>query len=331
MRRFIFAVPLLALLAVSAISPVAADTLHTIRYGDTLWELAIHYYNNPFLWESILDMNPGIDIYSLQIGNRIVIPFVGALQDGTYTSAGLTSSRALLSRLVLETTGMVTDNPQQPVGYVIETNVDENDEFGDEVAFPGDWLALDIGQDQGVEVGRVFKVMQVGEEIRHPETGDDMGNVIRVAGVCRVIDTSSNSSIAVLEHAYVRVFEGDYLLPYTSYAPIEVSGVDVIDGLDAYVIAFQDEDLLKAYSFDVVYIDKGSSHGLQPGDLFNMFLYGTETESPTGAMVTPPDIPVAEIIVLDTQEETSAAMVISNASVDIVEIGDRIELVRKQR
>ncbi len=333
MKRITFAVSLLALLASSAFGPVAAETLHTIRYGDTLWELAIQYYNNPFLWESILEANPGIQITYLEPGTTLLIPFTGEqnVQSGVYATAGLTSSRSLLSRLLLETTGMLTDDPPQPVGYVIETNADENDEFGDETAYPGDWLALDIGQDQGIEIGRVFKIMQVGEDVRHPDTGEHLGQVIRAAGVCRVIETAANSSIAVLEHSYLRIHSGDFLLPYTSYAPIEVSGIDVIEGMDAWVVAFKDSDPIQAYSFDVIYIDRGATDGLNPGDLFNMFKYGNDIESPSGDVVTTPDIPIAEIIVLETLPETSAAMIISNSAVDLVSIGDRIELVKKQR
>jgi len=324
---------LFILLTAAAFTTSMGDRLHVIRYGDTLWDLSTLYYDNPLLWGTIQEANPLADIHNLRPGETLVIPLADGQvisQGGVYSSTGLTSSRALLSRLQLETTGMLTGEPLSVSGHVLETNTDENDEFGDEVALPGDELALDIGTDQGVEVGRVYRILDVGEEVRHPETGDPLGNVVRVAGVCRVVETYNTTSLAILEHGYLTVVAGQILVPYTSYAPITVSGTDVVDGLDAYVVAFQDRDALKAYAFDVVYIDRGSSDGLRPGDLFEMYQYGHEVESASGTDVVTPDIPICEFVILDTTLETSAAMIYANSSADLVDIGDRIELVRRQ-
>jgi hypothetical protein len=285
------------------------------------------------MWETILSANPGAQVFNLRPGSTLVIPYLASYggSDGMYTTAGLTSSQALLSRLQLETTGMVGELPSNISGYIVETNTDENDEFGDEIALPGDALAIDIGQDQGAEIGKVYRILDVGEEVRHPETGDRMGSVIRVAGVCRVVQTTPTTSRATLEHSYLQVEAGQILVPYTSYAPVFVSGDDVVNGLEAYVVAFQDEDALKAYAFDVIYIDRGSNDGLKPGDLFNMYQYGEEMRSPSGEMVETPDICISELVILDATQETAAAMIYSSSSADLVEIGNRIHLVRQQR
>lgn len=334
MRAFRVTAAMLVLLTAAAVVPSTADRVHAIRYGDTLWDLASLYYNNPLLWETILSANPGAEIHNLRPGGSLIIPFVEGevlVQDGLYSTAGLTSSRSLLSRLQLETTGMVIDQPPSIVGYVVETNTDEEDEFGDEIALPGDELAIDIGQDQGVEVGRVYRILDLGEEVRHPETGDYLGRVVRVAGVCRVVETSMSTSLAVLEHGYLRVVAGQALVPYTSYAPIEVSGVDVIDGLEACVVAFQDEDARQAYAFDVIYIDRGSNDGLNPGDLFGLYQIGAEMTSPARGTVVTPDICISEMVILDTTQETAAAMIYGSSAAELVEIGDRIQLVRQQQ
>jgi hypothetical protein len=334
MRAFSFTAAWLILLAAAAFTPSTADRLHEIRYGDTLWNLSSFYYNNPLMWETILNANPEAQIFNLRPGETLVIPFVEGetqMNDGMYATAGLTSSRSLLSRLQLETTGMVIDQPSSIAGYIVETNTDENDEFGDQTALPGDELAIDIGQDQGAEVGRVYRILEIGEEVRHPETDDYLGKVVRVAGVCRVIETSTNTSLAILEHGYLQVVAGQVLVPYTSYAPIEVSGIDVINGLDAYVVAFQDRDARHAYAFDVIYLDQGSNDGLQPGDLFNMYQYGSEFDRPSGETVVTPDICISEMVILDTTQETAAAMIYGSSSADLVDIGDRIHLVRQQQ
>ena len=339
MKSFTVTLSVIILLIGAAFTVTAAARTHYVRHGDTLWDLSIRYYDNPFHWESILNANPTIvGVEYLQPGSELIIPDIYSITtSGTYTESGSniyttagTSSRPLLSRLLLETAGMVTSNPPAPVAYIIETGIDEYDYYGELVAYPGDVIALDIGQNQGVQVENVYKILETGEEVRHPQSGILLGNVIRVAGVCRVIDTTPSSSAAILEHGYLPVNTGDYLIPYTSSAPIPVMSSDVIESMDAYVIALQDPYLDKAYSYDVVYIDKGASDGLEPGDIFTIYKYGHEVLSPSGETVDTPDIPVSELIILDTEPNSASVLIFSIASSELVQIGDRIELIKKQ-
>jgi len=340
MKSFTVTLSVLILLIGAAFSVSSGARMHYIRYGDTLWDLSIRYYSNPFYWENILAANPSVEgVEYLRPGNELLIPDIfgnsvstetyDALSSGIYTTAG-TSSRPLLSRLLIETAGLVTDDPPTPVSYIVETDVDEYDEIGKLVAYPGDMIAIDIGQDQGVEIDRVYKIYKMGEEVRHPQTGILLGNVVRVAGVCRVTDTAPVSSVAIIEHGYLPINTGDYLVPYTSSAPVVVAASEVIDGLDAYVIAFRDPDLERAYSYDVVYLDRGDVDGLNPGDVFSLFKYGEEVPTPSGGTVETPDIQVSQLIILETTQSTSSAMIFSISSSNLVQIGDRIELVRKQ-
>jgi len=340
MKSFTVSLTVLILLLGAAFSVTTAARTHYVRYGDTLWDLSIYYYNTPFHWEYILNANPFIEgVRYLQPGSELILPDISGMTvtqqayasglSGVYTTSG-TSSRPLISSLTLATAGMVTSDPPDAVGYIIELNVDdERMSFVTDV-YPGDLVALDIGQDQGVTLEYVFKIYSVDEEVRHPQTGIILGNVVRVAGVCRVIDTSQSSSIAMIEHAYIPVSTGDFLVPYSPTSPVPVLGSAVAGELDAYVLAFRDPDLGRVYSYDVIYIDKGSEDGLTSGDVFNMYIYGHEVLSPSGETVLTTDIPVCELIVLETQANTSSVMITSISITDLVHIGDRIELIRKQ-
>ncbi len=340
MRGLTVTLSLFIVLLASVFSTAIADRMHHVNYGDTLWDLSIRYYNTPFHWEDILEANESLEgVEFLRPGSELIIPDIYSTTISTsgnntsfdLYSTSLTSSRALLSRLLLETTGMVTDNPPTPVCYVVEININEVDEYASEFAIPGDEIAIDIGQNQGVEIDRVYKIYNIGEEVSHPETGEKLGKVIRVAGVCRVNRTSPTASVALLEHAYLPVVVGDFLVPYTSTAPVEVSGSDVVSGMDAWIIAFQNPDTERAYAFDILFLDRGSEDGLQSGDIFNMYKYGQLFDSPSGGTVVTPNIPISRLIILSTTLENSAAMIFSSSSIDLIEIGDRIELVREQR
>lgn len=339
MRTLTVTLSLFIVLLAAVFSTAMADRMHHVNYGDTLWDLSIRYYDTPFHWEDILEANESLEgVEFLQPGSELIIPDIYSTSVSTSsiddTSFGIYStstvgSRPLLSRLLLETTGMVTYNPPAPVCYVVKTDIDAMDEFASDIAIPGDEIALDIGQNQGVEVGRVYKIYNIGEEIRHPETGEKIGKVFRVAGVCRINRTSPTASVALVEHAYLPIVVGDYLVPYTSTAPVEVSSSNVVSGMDAWIIAFQDPDTVRGYAFDIVFLDRGSEDDLQSGDVFYMYKYGQLFDSPSGGTVITPNIPVSKLIILSTTSENSAAMIFSSSS-DMVDIGDRIELVREQ-
>jgi len=337
MRRFIMILAIIV--AAAAFTTASAVRTHYIRYGDTLWELAIRYYDNPFYWEDILEANPQIEgVEYLYPGDEIVIPDIYGniistdyqqYSQGAYTTSGI-SRVPQLSRLLLETTGMVTTDSPQAVGYVVETDLAREYQYQEYSSYAGDIMAIDIGGDQGVEVDRVYKIYKMGEEVRHPRTGVLMGNVIRVAGVCRVVETAPASSIVLLEHSYLPVDLGDFLVPYTSIAPVAVNSSEVVSEMDAWVLALQNPELERAYSYDVVFIDRGSQDGLNPGDVFSLFEYGSDVISPSGGTVTTPDLQLANLIILDTTPATSAAMIFDIQSLDLISPGERLELTRKQ-
>lgn len=47
---------------------------YTVKKGDTLWDIAKKYYNNPTLWPKIADRNGVKNPKLLQIGKKLVIP-----------------------------------------------------------------------------------------------------------------------------------------------------------------------------------------------------------------------------------------------------------------
>ena len=216
------------------------------------------------------------------------------------------------------------------MGYIVQEDVENEEEYSGLAVYSGDLIAIDIGQNQGATVDKIYEICELGEEVRHPQTGVSLGNVVRVAGICRVTETSVTSSVALIEHAFIPMNTGDFLIPFIPTNPIPVIGSAVAEGIDAYILAFRDPDLGRAYSYDVVYIDRGTNEGLKPGDIFSMFKYGQEVSSPSGGTVTTPDMPVCDLIILETQQSTSSALITSISTTDLVHIGDRIELVRKQ-
>lgn len=61
--------------------PPKPQRQHSVKAGDTLWDLAQQFYGNPFKWTTIAQANKNPDPYKLQIGQKLIIPF----KSGGYT------------------------------------------------------------------------------------------------------------------------------------------------------------------------------------------------------------------------------------------------------
>lgn len=59
------------------------NRVHTVRAGDTLWDLAREYYGDGDKWSTILDANNGLDPTELRVGRQLIVPF----DTGGYTGS----------------------------------------------------------------------------------------------------------------------------------------------------------------------------------------------------------------------------------------------------
>jgi len=109
MKSFTVSLSVLILLIGAAFSVTAAARTHYVRYGDTLWELSIYYYNTPFHWEDILNANPFLEgAEYLQPGSELILPDISGITitsgaydsgySGIYTTSGASSRLAFALR-----------------------------------------------------------------------------------------------------------------------------------------------------------------------------------------------------------------------------------------
>ncbi|HYC59972.1 MAG TPA: LysM peptidoglycan-binding domain-containing protein [Thermoanaerobaculia bacterium] len=83
--------------------PAEART-HTIASGDTLWDLAQRYYNNPYLWPQLWESNTWItDAHWIYPGDVLLVGGEGTAASGTTTAEGEGAMSTVTPRLT--TTG----------------------------------------------------------------------------------------------------------------------------------------------------------------------------------------------------------------------------------
>ncbi len=318
----------------------AAASTYQVGYGDTLWDLSIRFYGSPDYWDDILAANPSIAGPEYLVpGMELFLPEVAGLPaaavdrsyvTSTVRSPTLAATAPMISRLRLETAGFVTSQTIPALGAVLRVNIEDQGFVSNENGYMGDLVELDYGDADGARSGMVLHVLEQGETVRDPETDAVIGSVIRVAGVVRILEVTGATSIALVEHSYIPVNDGDILVPYSPAGNVPVNTSPTVESLTAWVIAVQDKDFTDSFAYDVVYINRGRDSGLRQGDVFVLYKYGTLDEDITGAELVTADIPIAELLVLDAGSTTSSVLVTANVTADLVQAGDRIHLARRQ-
>jgi len=225
-----------------------------------------------------------------------------------------------------------------PVGSIIKS-------FGNYVLFGlGEIVYLDIGLQDGLIKGNKFTIFSKVKPILHPvvkgsiretipdyerplaephptyfsRAGKRMGHLVHPLGVLEILESTAKSSKAIVTASYNPIQVGDFITPYEKPSdPPRLPEAKGDESLEAYVIAFKREHYLGGLN-EILFIDRGSDDKVIPGDRFEIYVTPekmmekkwNEFEAKGYSLI--PQV-VAEVQVLDTQQETSTAIVISGS------------------
>jgi len=247
----------------------------------------------------------------------------------------LKGSRLQFTDNTLEQAGFILPETS-PVGTIIKS-------FGDHHLFAlGEIVYLDIGLSDGTTKGSKFTIFSKVRPILHPvikgktrenipdyerplaephptyfsRAGKKMGHLVHPLGTLEILESTEKSSKAVIRESYNPIKVGDFVTPFEKLsAPPRLPEAKGDEKLEAYVIAFKREHYIGGLN-EILYIDRGSNDKVIPGDRFEIYVTPTQEIEKKWHKLHPKRIPlipqvVAEVQVLDTQKETSTAIVIS--------------------
>ena len=333
--------------------PLAADapSQYVVKKGDTLWDIAGVFLRDPWYWPEIWYVNPQVAnphlIYPGDVLNlvyvdgkpRVTLEQAGAMRLSPQVRSEPLSGaiRTIPYDLLMDFVGrpaLLTKDQIKKAPYVVGmrdrhiVGSDQNEIYGRGLENPAP--------------GSRFNVMNVGDELRDPDDGDLLGYIGHFAGVGEVIQNTGavvpgESSIFRMKReedlTHLRVIEsgreilqGDKLFPaevdigddFRLSAPKnqEVLGqiIAVVDGV--YV----------AGKYQVVAINRGKKHGLEPGNALGVFYRGEEIRDRYQRMdwssftanysrVRLPDERSATVLVFSVHDRMSYALVVESSQV----------------
>jgi hypothetical protein len=184
---------------------------------------------------------------------------------------------------------------------------------------PDETLVIKAGTTQGMKVGQEYYVRRViADRFVHP-AGDNMSpSSVHTAGWVRIVDASTDSSIAEVVKVCDAIQEGDYLEPFVK--PAIPTGLT--DGEPDFAnpghLMLGDERRQMAAQGDLMVLDRGSDHGLHAGQRLTVF---RTTGGGTGPVAR-----IAEATTLVVNPETSVIRI--DKTSDAVVVGDLVAIHR---
>jgi hypothetical protein len=182
----------------------------------------------------------------------------------------------------------------------------------------GDAVVIRGGTAQGLKVGDEFYVRRVlDDRFTEPQPGVYPISVL-TAGAVQVVEAQADSSIAVVTYGCDGVMEGDYLERYQRPVnpSVQVGTTPDFERPARLILGAERRQMAAPGEFMVV--DRGSDHGLRPGQQLTVF---RRTLADSGPIAM-----VATATVYTVQPESSLVRI--ETSLDAVYVGDLVAIHR---
>lgn len=322
MKRAALAV---AAAALAAAGPLAAqqDTVpegrvHTVRRGDTLWDLARQYLADPFLWPDIFRLNTDVvqDPARIYPNERLVLP--GGARGGPRGEPERTvfydDGSRIRDRTVVDIESVpypiVREGDYYAAGYVARDAEISMVGRVQEVVSP---TVVPLSRQPTIQVyDKVFVTpvqgaeMKIGDRVQFLRPGRELQGFGRVwipTALATVAAVDGGTATAVVIRMFDPVTPGDLVVPVARFpVPIQARPAPST-GLQGKIVAFQRQHPVQANE-EIAFLDVGRQSGVKEGDVFEVFLPRTRRD-----WGTRPEVPVGRLQVVKVMEGTASARI----------------------
>ena len=328
--------------------PEAGPDAYIIQKGDTLWDLAARWLDDPYLWPQIWDENRYIlDSHWIYPGDPLVIPGKPTVvpddgppeaeipdePQGTDMGYGRDTKpeiepvpepvpaplRPVASPTELYCTGYVEPEHQSADVWVAGREM-EKMHPGE-----GDVIFINHGKDWGIKAGDEFRIQRPAHAVRHPATEQDLGTYISRIGRIRVLVAQQSTATAVIDLSCEEIREGDELVPWEeipvpllrTMPEFDRYDVEPTGGATGHIVSTTRAGRTIMASGDIMHTDLGVASGVKPGQVLTMYRDNGDL----------PRLNIGQAVILTVEPETSTAKI--TLSVRESGVGDRVEVARQ--
>ena len=262
--------------------PLAAEAPdeYVVKTGDTLWDISKTFLRDPWYWPEIWYVNPQVqNPHLIYPGDVLKLVYIDGQPRLTIAERGQVGQGSGTKRLSPEVRREPLSQAITAIPYDIiasfmgrPTLLDK-----DQVKTAPHLVAMRDGHIIGATGNEVYargigdaaadsrySVIHVEEAIRDPENNDLLGYTGIYVGSGPVVTTGDPAKL-VLTDTTREALQGDKLFPETVEVNLDFVPHAPASDVAATVIAVQSHTVIGQYQ--VVALNRGSSHGLEPGHI----------------------------------------------------------------
>lgn len=314
---------------------------YVVQSGDTLWDIASMFLRDPWYWPEIWQINPQVENpHLIYPGDVLSLAYLDNGRPAIRLERGPAAAAAgPVDRLSPRIRSTPLEEAIQTIPYDTLASFLSRPSLLDKEQIEGapyllaqrEGLMGSSGRDvyaRGTDAaeGAVFNVVHIGQELVDPDDDDVLGYEGVYVGQGRVRRSGDPATIYLLDVTR-EALVGDYLFVEETPAPFnflprapeqEVEGriISVVDGVS----------LIGQYQ--VVAINRGARHGLEPGHVLGVFRTGEVVRDNVrkgrgfGEKVRLPDEPAGTMMVFRTFDRMSYALVME--ATDAIQVLDTV-------
>ncbi len=290
---------------------------YVVKVGDTLWDIAATFLQDPWYWPEIWYVNPEIaNPHLIYPGDVIGLIYV----DG---QPRITNVRASTYRMspqarVTPLTQAITSIPFEDVAAFLTSGVVLSKEQADSLPYllqtRGDHLIASAGNEvyvrgiSGDQPSARYNVVHVGEPLIDPDDDRLIGYHGIMIGEASLRRTGDPATVALTDTSQEAIM-GDRLLPAEVDVPLNFFPRTPSGSIDGRIISVAG-GVTQIGQYQVVVMNRGSDNGLTVGDVLTVFQAGEEIEDRfAGGKVQLPDEEAGTVMVFKTYDRISYGLV----------------------
>jgi LysM repeat protein len=296
-----------------------APLVYVVKKGDTLWGISQRFLLDPWQWPEVWYVNdkianphliyPGDVLKLVNVKGRQMVRNEGGPMERVSPQVRDMPLEGAIPMIPLEVIREFLRGPRLISPEELETApyllafVDDHIVGGSHNAI----FVKNLPTDQGFQ----FSVLRKGETYRDPDNNDLLGYEGVPVGEAEVREYGQPAT-AVLARTSREALIGDRLLPvekepflenFYPHAPAGNVGGRIISVFDG---------LSQIGQFQIVTINRGSNHGIEPGHVLDILQAGRRADDPYGmSSVKLPDTYAGNVLVFKTTPRVSFALVMS--------------------
>jgi hypothetical protein len=302
---------------------------YVVQVGDTLWDIASMFLRDPWLWPEIWQVNPQVaNPHLIFPGDTLSLAYLGDGSPVIQVERGPAGQQAAASgfeRLSPQVRSSPLEEAISTIPYetiaafLSRPRVIDRDQVDrlPYIVAHREGLVGSEGRDvyargaRDASVGTVFNVVEQGEELIDPDNNDVLGYQGIYVGQGRVDRSGDPITMRMLETEREAVV-GNLLMPEEDIDAINFIPRSPDEAIEGRIISVL-SGVSQIGQFNVVVINRGTNHGLEPGHVLRAYQAGQvirDTQRRAfGQKVKLPDEPAGTMMVFRTAERLSYALV----------------------